>query len=290
MLTLLGLLAPLGVLPQDRWFGGIALGVALAFIVAGLLSSTFHLGHPERAWRALTQWRSSWLSREGVLALLTFIPAGLFGLGWVVLGKLDDWSVWGYLAAALAMVTVYSTSMIYASLKTIRHWNNRLVPVGYLVLGVMTGAVFLVAVTTFYGAQSNLLVLLALVSLLIATLVKLKYWTAVDNEPEKSDAGTATGLGSIGRVRAFEAPHTSDNWVMKEMGYRIGRKHAGKLRNIALLLGFVVPALCLIAILATGSSVLLALVAVLSAAVGVVAERWLFFAEAKHVVGLYYGR
>ena len=54
----------------------------------GLLSSTLHLGHPERAWRALSQWRSSWLSREGVLAVL-------------VLSLLAVWFGWNYLIGSV---------------------------------------------------------------------------------------------------------------------------------------------------------------------------------------------
>ena len=86
-----GLLALMGIfnlicwLPETPWFGLAGLGTALTLIIAGLLSSTFHLGHPERAWRAMTQWRSSWLSREGVVSVLTFIPAVLWGIGWIIL-------------------------------------------------------------------------------------------------------------------------------------------------------------------------------------------------------------
>ena len=72
-------------IPADFWLGLIGLGLALGLIAAGLLSSTGHLGRPERAWRAFSQWRSSWLSREGVASVATFIPAGLFGIGWVLL-------------------------------------------------------------------------------------------------------------------------------------------------------------------------------------------------------------
>jgi DMSO reductase anchor subunit len=83
----LGLGAALGLVAADRWFGLVALGLALALISFGLLASTFHLGHPERAWRAFSQWRSSWLSREGVLAVATYVPLGLFALGWVGFGS-----------------------------------------------------------------------------------------------------------------------------------------------------------------------------------------------------------
>src|SRR6478609_11973516 len=87
LLFLLGLGVPLGLLPPDPLFGLAGLGTAFVFAVGGLASSVFHLGRPERAWRAFSQWRSSWLSREGVASVITFAPALLFGALW--LGFID---------------------------------------------------------------------------------------------------------------------------------------------------------------------------------------------------------
>ncbi|MDH3582039.1 MAG: dimethyl sulfoxide reductase anchor subunit, partial [Hyphomicrobiales bacterium] len=84
LLILLSLYGLLGFVPAGRWLGFAGFGVAFALITIGLLASTFHLGRPERAWRAFSQWRSSWLSREGVLATMTYVPTGLFALGWVL--------------------------------------------------------------------------------------------------------------------------------------------------------------------------------------------------------------
>ncbi len=97
---------------------------------------------------------------------------------------------------------------------------------------------------------------------------------------------TATGLGHIGKVRAFEPPHTGSNYLLREMVFVVARKHARKLRLIALGLMAVLPALLLL--LPFGHW--LALIAVLSHVAGVLVSRWLFFAEAEHVVGLYYGK
>src|SRR5690348_11637720 len=108
--------------PPDAGFGLAALGLALAGITAGLLSSMFHLGRPERAWRAFSQWRSSWLSREGVASVATYIPAGLFGIAWVFLGVVSP--VLGILSTVGAIVTVFCTAMIYRSLKPIQRWHN----------------------------------------------------------------------------------------------------------------------------------------------------------------------
>src|SRR5262249_19043948 len=101
LLTMLGALAVLRRLPPDRTLGIVSLGIALTLIVGGLLSSTLHLRRPERAWRALSQWRSSWLSREGIASLLTFVPAILFGLGWLILTRTD-----GFVALAGAASAV----------------------------------------------------------------------------------------------------------------------------------------------------------------------------------------
>ena len=288
MLALMGILASLNLLPADRWFGGVSLTLALALVSVGLLSSTFHLGHPERAWRAFSQWRSSWLSREGVLSVVAYGPAGMFALGWIYFGELSG--AWGLAMAIMALITIFSTSMIYASLKTIRKWHHRLVPPVYLILGVATGAVWLVAVAAGFGVLSGLLVHVALGALLLGAVIKFMYWVSIDRLAPESDAGTATGLGRIGSVRQLEAPHGADNWVMREMGFAIGRKHAQKLRRIVGVLGLAVPLTCLGAITADAvPPVPAAWLATLSLSIGVVTERWLFFAEARHVVGLFYG-
>ncbi len=107
-----------------------------------------------------------------------------------------------------------------------------------------------------------------------------------------STAESATGLGFLGKVRLLEAPHTSENYLLKEMGFRIARKHAQKLRVIAICLGFVLPlVLAIVASAATGAIAPICwTLAAAVAMIGVLVERWLFFAEAKHTVMLYYGR
>ena len=102
LLFLLGLGVPVALLPADPLFGLVSLGTAFVFAAGGLASSVFHLGRPERAWRAFSQWRSSWLSREGVLSVATAIPAAIFGIGWVFFDVVwDFFGLCGILAAAL---------------------------------------------------------------------------------------------------------------------------------------------------------------------------------------------
>lgn len=288
LLALLGLLVPLGGLPRTPLFGFVALALAIGAITAGLLSSMLHLGQPRRAWRAFSQWRTSWLSREGVSAVATYLPAAVFGIAWIFLGTVAMAA--GLAAALLAAVTVFCTAMIYRSLKPVPRWHNRWVVPIYLALALMSGALWLALLLQFFGPRPEVNVLAAAATALGAGL-KLGYWRFIDTESPTSTAGSATGLGTFGTVRLFEAPHTSENYLLKEMGFVIARKHAMKLRRLALLLGFALPCLLsLVPLLISGWPAILALV--LGAALGtagIVVERWLFFAEARHAVTLFYG-
>ncbi|HEV2300868.1 MAG TPA: DmsC/YnfH family molybdoenzyme membrane anchor subunit [Stellaceae bacterium] len=292
LLALVGLGAPLGFVLQQGAFAFVALFVAVALAAGGLLSSAAHLGRPERAWRALSQWRSSWLSREGVLALLAFPPAAIFGVGWVVFGSTGGFAgLCGILAAALALATICSTGMIYASLKPIHQWHNFWVVPGYLALGLMSGWLILDFLERLWGAWPVGASLLALLATLLGWWIKEIYWRAIDTGSAASTVESATALGSRGKVRLFEAPHTQDNYLLKEMGFRLARKHKTRLRAVARLAGFAAPALLsLFALFRPGpAGAVAAGLAVASAALGLLVERWLFFAEAKHTVTLYYG-
>lgn len=286
LLTLLGLAAPLGFLPADRWFGFAALAWAIVLISTGLLSSTFHLGHPERAWRALSQWRSSWLSQEGVMALVTFLPAGLLAVGWLLLGRSDGlWGIFGLLAAIAAVITVACTGMIYASLAPIRQWHNGFVVPVYLGFALATGALWLQAISFLFGLPLVWPGLVALAALLAAWGIKALAWRHNDGSTSASSPESATGLGAFGKVRPLDPPHSEENYLTREMGYRVGRRHARKLRLAALLVGGAAPfALTLLALFTGG-----ALAAACAGALGSFIERWLFFAEATHTVTLYYG-
>lgn len=289
----LGLLPAFGLLPADRWFGLAGFGLGFGLVILGLLSSTLHLGHPERAWMAFSQWRSSWLSREGVAAVMTFVPAGLYGLCWVVAeSNQGAAAVLGLLASLCCVATVVCTAMIYASLKSIRAWHSRWTLPGYLVLSAASGGVLLNLLLLGWdlplAASFGWVVVLLLAA---GAAVKLLYWRELDQGAAVSTAESATGLGSLGRVRLLEAPHSEANYLMQEMGYRIARKHGARLRRIALLAGFALPlpGTALAVLLPGPLGFAAGLVTVVLVAVGLAVERWLFFAEARHVVALYYG-
>lgn len=264
----LGFLAPTG------WVAFAFFTIAYLLAVGGLLASTFHLGHPERALKAFTQWRTSWLSREAWASVLALITMALYGAGLVFFAS--RWAVPGYLGAALSLATVTTTAMIYTQMRTVPRWHNATTPAMYLSFSLAGGALLAGQVT------------LATWLLPIAGVALVAHWVVGDKALARSGTtlASATGLGDRGTVRSFEPPHTGTNYLLREFVHVVGRKHSLTLRVIALLSGFVLPVLILLA----GFSHALAAVAVLLHLVGVFASRWLFFAEAEHVVGLYYGK
>lgn len=281
----------LGLGPSSAAFGWAASILVFGLTTIGLFASVFHLRRPDRAWRALSQWRSSWLSREGVLAVATLATFGLYALLWLFF----DSRVWplGALAAGLAAATVLATSMIYAQLRTVPHWATWLTPAAYLGFAAAGGLLLLAALNVAFGADAGRLGLAAVAALAVAWGIKLLWWRrAADASLASAGASreSATGLGGLGRVRLFEAPHTGSNYLLREMVFEVGRRRARALRRLALVLGALAPAvLAGLGALAGGGALAFAAAALLFL-LGLMAERWLFFAEARHAVGAYYGK
>ncbi len=272
----LGFLAFLGIgaLHPGGLQAFLIFGLAYALAVGGLVASTFHLGNPKRALKAFTQWRTSWLSREAwssVTALVLMAPVALWA---IFAGQLP--TALGFVAAVVALVTVFATSMIYAQLKTVPRWNHWTTPALFLTFALTGGAIL-------SGAAAAAVVLCVI-------LGALEIFAYSDGDQRLARSGTsmesATRLGRMGKVRLFEPPHTGSNYLMREMIYRVGRKHARRLRAIAVLFSAVLPALVLLALPVGLGTIVLAIALHL---VGAMAARWLFFAEAEHVVGFYYG-
>ncbi|MCQ0091797.1 DmsC/YnfH family molybdoenzyme membrane anchor subunit [Roseovarius sp. M141] len=266
----LGLLAPAG------WVALAFFAVAYLLAVGGLMASAFHLGHPERALKAFTQWRSSWLSREAWLSVAALSIMAIYGAGLVFWGV--AWTPLGWLGAGSCLGAVGATSMIYTQMRTIPRWRTWLTPALFIALSLGGGALLAGQIT------------FAVILLPVAAVVQIAWWVRGDRALARSgtDLETATGLGHIGTPRAFEPPHTGTNYLTREFIHVVGRRHAQKLRAIAFVLGYLLPILLLGLPLPLPH--VAAALAVLSHITGILASRWLFFAEAEHVVGLYYGK
>jgi DMSO reductase anchor subunit len=296
LLFWLGVLGSAGAAPQGWPFALASTGLSLALISIGLAASTFHLKHPERAWRAVTQWRSSWLSREGVLALATYVPAGAMAIAWLATGTIQGaWQGVAGLTALGAAATVAATAMIYASLRPVRAWNGPWTLPGYLAFAGFTGALLLSTLLELFNLPADWAEVAALLFGSIAWVVKLRFWRRVDGPPPAlggPTAESATGLGHIGKVRLLERPHGGESYLTKEMAFSVARRHARRLRRVALLLGAGLPAVLLaLALTLHGpGAAASAAIAAGSGLLSTLIERWLFFAEAKHTVTLYYGQ
>lgn len=264
-----------------------AMGMAgLVLVSAGLISSTFHLANPKNAWRSFTRFRTSWLSREAVFAVL-FYPVSLI---WLLceffLGNTLITSVFALLTALLAVVILVCTAMIYASLKTIRQWHTALTPVNFVLLGLSLGALILAMLFAHQTLEVSRLLGVSLIVLVIAALVKITYFFWI-GQPAGPSINTALGF-TRATVRLLDVGHSSDTFHTKEFGFQVDRVKLIWLRMISVVLAFIIPLVLVGGLFGTiGFGTLM--LAAISAYIGIFIERWLFFAEARHVVNLYHG-
>ena len=288
----------------------VALVLATALVTVGLLSSLGHLGRPARAWRAFSQWRTSWLSREGVAAVATYLPLGVLlatlsspwwpapldGEAFAPGAAPPAFALLALAGAFLgAVATVACTAMIYASLKPVPAWRHRAVLPVYSGFSLLTGGLLLATLFAAFGGEPRLVEIGALAGVLLAIALvvgKRRYWRDIDRAASPVSRASALGLPADRTATVFEHPHTEASYLTKEMGFVVARKHARALRRWATALFGVVPAVAcaLVLVFGGGAAALLLGLAAVAALLGTLVERWLFFAEAKHTVTLYYGR
>ena len=246
----------------------------------GLCSSVLHLANPRNAWRALFRLRSSWLSREGLLALM-FFPALLL---WTWLGG----KALGVLVLALSLGIVFCTAMIYASLRPIRLWRSWLTPVNYILLSWFSGGVlFALGAGLDLGHIPALAAHSILWSGLLSGVGKFLHFRRADSEGTLT-AGSATGLGSA-RVRLLETGHSAGNFLTREFIYRAEPGRTVLARWAAGILGLGFPLIGGLCVLLWPEACWILWPMTAAALAGLLAERWLFFAEARHAVRLYHG-
>jgi DMSO reductase anchor subunit len=266
----------------------VPLGFGFVLVTAGLIASTAHLGRPERAWRALSQWSSSWLSREGIASLVTYLP--MLAVAWLGQAGSTDWPirVAGASLALSSLATIVCTANIYRSLKTVHAWCAPQVLPLYLVFAVLSGGLWLWAWLALASARPITLAFpLGLLGLaVIAAVVKTDYWKTVDRTPVIT-AGHAIGLQHLGRVRAFEGPASEESYLTREMAFVLARKHSTRLRKGAVILFAALPVIGTAIALPYRAGWIAPVLAVLCLA-GLFIERWLFFAEARHAVAAFF--
>jgi len=284
----------LGLGPSGDVAGPITAFLALCFAGVGLVSSTFHLGNPQRALKAFSQWRSSWLSREGcvsvVLMTIFFVFTVLWWMG-------DRNMALGAVSAALAVLAIICTAMIYGQLKTVPKWNSVWTVPMFLGFAGAGGLLATSAASAMAGEAIDVSIGMGLLASSALVYIHRRATQMTSLASAGHSPESATQLGKIGKVRLLEPPHSSPNYLMKEMVFQVGRKHADKLALFATILGLFAPLFLFIIFreaggfgLAAGLQVPGLILALILHLAGALCSRWLFFAEAEHVVGLYYGR
>ncbi|MEM9139351.1 MAG: DmsC/YnfH family molybdoenzyme membrane anchor subunit [Pseudomonadota bacterium] len=276
----------IGVGSESTLFGWI--GGAASLVIAGLggVASVGHLANPKNAWRAFSQWRSSWLSREACLMVAAKITFSAYLAGWLLLDiRIQPL---GWIASGLALATVYATAMIYAQLRTVPRWSAAPTPHLFIALATSGGLLAVSAIQAVLGLE----IWLAFILLWMAGAAGTALWWQTQAAGARrgfhgSTMETATGLSGLGTVRMLEPPHTGSNYLLSEMAFQVGRNRAFQLRRLGAILGFAVPLLLALAAWGVGGWILI--VALICHVVGMMALRWLFFAEAEHVQALYYG-
>jgi DMSO reductase anchor subunit len=235
------------------------------------------------------RFKTSWLSREGVFAILFYPVALLYLLGVYITQNQGNALVTflGLAVVVLALATVFSTGMIYGCLKTIRQWNTALTPANYILLGLASGAVLLSFLLAAAGASAAPMAGVAAGLLLIAAITKAIYYFWV-KQVTGPTINTATGF-TRAKVRLFDTGNTAGTFLTDEFGYQADATFLRNLKGAVFGLAFIVP-LFLMLLMANGHLGWMgAFLAVLSVLAGLGVERWLFFAEARHVVRLYHG-
>lgn len=290
LLILLAFARPAGLLPDISPDQIVFTGVfGLVLVTAGLLSSTLHLANPRNAWRSFTRFRTSWLSREAVFAV-AFYP---LALAWLITewfsGNTLASNVLGFLSAALAVVVFICTAMIYASLKTIRQWNTRLVPALFLLLALVVGALLLMCAGALSGLELGRLATLAVILIVVTAILKFIYFKVI-GAPAGPTMNSALNFTQAS-MRLLDVGHSGDTFHTREFGHQVARARLFWARIACFALAFALPVLALLISWPgdSGAKLAMTLLAALSAYLGVFVERWLFFAEARHVVNLYHG-
>ena len=272
--------------------------VAIAFLVAGLIASFFHLGRPERAWRSAAMWRTSWLSREVIVLPALIGTVFLYGaahlVGWrpvfVTLPSgiaIDATVLLGVLGTLLAFALFLCTAMIYACLPFLREWASPLTVINFTLLGGASGFTLAAAfagsvapeLVRFFAGWAFVITSLGLASRL-ASLIRNSRLRP------KSTLQTAIGIKHP-RIAQKSMGFMGGSFNTREFFHRQPGSMLHRVKWMFLLAAFAIPLALQVACLSGAPDALLDLAFVVQL-LGLLAERWFFFAQASHPQNLYY--
>ena len=271
--------------PAPPRFFVAACALSAALLAAGLGASFFHLGHPERAWRAAAMWRTSWLSRE-VIVLPAFIAAvAAYGaahhLGW------NQTAAIGAVAAVLCVALFICTGMIYACLTFLQEWHTPLTLINFFMLGTASGLMLAAAFAAFAAEPlAGLLAIAAVTATALAALTRSAALARNARIRPKSSLQTAIGVAHP-RIMQQSQGLMGGSFNTREFFHGRTAQLVGAVKWVFMLFAFLLPVLFAVIALGRGMPALL-LLAFAVQFCGLLAERWFFFAQARHPQNLYY--
>ncbi len=291
MLALLPIGMLIGLVPENRVFGLATLFLALVVLAVSHATLIAPIRHRSRLRLILTQWRSSWLSRQGVFGLATISLALLSSIILLFFGAKLLFLLTGLAMATMGLLTVYANGMVFASLPPIAAWHHPLTAPVFVSFALATGALALHFLTALFGLKTAGLGLTALIVTAGAFGLKIMRWqsdTMILGEPTLA---RATGLSELGRVRVLEAPPIQRHYLLQDEIFDITRRRAAYIKVMVYLVGLAGSlASTILALLIDGWLVIpVTFLALACGITGVLLERRLFFAEAEHTAHLYHG-
>jgi DMSO reductase anchor subunit len=292
--------ATIGLLPsQPKSFYVIGSGIALALLIAGLIASFFHLGHPERAWRSAARWRTSWLSREVIVLPALMGAVAAYGLvhhyGWDLSLIGIDTAIEGDLAlvigaagAVLAFLLFLCTGMIYACIKFLQEWATWLTVVNYTLFGLASGFLLATAYAAYWDAPALMYFYGAWAMATTLTVLVTRVASLIRNRRLKHRSSIQTAIGvRHARIVQKSQGFMGGSFNTREFFHGATRRLYRSIKWIFLVLVFPVPLALLFAGMVQSNALLIGAAFVVQY-LGLLAERWFFFAQANHPQNLYY--
>jgi DMSO reductase anchor subunit len=268
----------------------LALPVSFILLSLGLVASFFHLGHPERAWRAAMMWRTSWLSREVIALPLVMLLTAITFL-FVASGIVPAW-LWAALLISTLVLWI-CTAKIYQCIRFIQEWSHPSTLTNFILLGLTSGGLLLEFLLMLWN-DPNVPLGMGLISganfILLFFALNLKLWIWRRNQKLKPQSNLATATGIKGdNIRQTSMGFMGGSFNTREFFHHQTDRVIGNIRKIILLMTYIGP-MILLAISINSASISLIAIALLMHYIGQLAERWMFFAEANHPQNLYYQR
>jgi DMSO reductase anchor subunit len=268
----------------------LALPVSFILLTLGLVASFFHLGHPERAWRTAMMWRTSWLSRE-VIALPAVMLMTAMTFFFVASGMVPAW-IWAILLISILALWI-CTAKIYQCIRFIQEWSHPSTLSNFILLGLTSGGLLLEFLLMLWNDPDapfgvGLISGLNFILLFIALNLKLWIWRRNQQLKPKSNLASATGIKGS-NIRQTSMGFMGGSFNTREFFHHQTDRVISNIRKIILLMTYIGP-MILLAFSMNSPNIAQIAIALLMHYIGLLAERWMFFAEANHPQNLYYQR